>query len=64
VLTVTYSAILHAGEDEGLSSAVAGAPGARMAFLIAASISLAAVALSPFVVKPADDAGGEFPSGH
>ena len=64
VLTVTYSAILHAGEDEGLSSAVAGAPGARMAFLIAAIISLAAVALSPFVVKPADDAGGEFPSGH
>jgi DHA2 family lincomycin resistance protein-like MFS transporter len=64
VLTVTYSAILHAGEDEGLPSAVAGAPGARMAFLIAAIISLAAVALSPFVVKPADDAGGEFPSGH
>jgi DHA2 family lincomycin resistance protein-like MFS transporter len=64
VLTVTYSAILHAGEDEGLSSAVAGAPGARMAFLIAAIISLAAVALSPFVVKPADDAGGEFPGGH
>ncbi|MES2867900.1 MAG: DHA2 family efflux MFS transporter permease subunit, partial [Actinomycetota bacterium] len=36
VLTVTYSSILHAGESEGLSTAVAGAPGARMAFLIAA----------------------------
>lgn len=57
VLTVTYSAILHAGEAEGLPTAVAGAPGARMAFLIAAIISLAAVALSAFVRKPADDAG-------
>ncbi|HZU94725.1 MAG TPA: MDR family MFS transporter [Microbacterium sp.] len=64
VLTVTYSAILHSGEAEGLSSAIAGAPGARMAFLIAAIISLAAVALSPFVIKPADDAGGDFPAGH
>lgn len=64
LLTVTYSAILHAGEDEGLSRAVAGAPGARMAFLIAAIISLAAVALSPFVRKPADDAGDGFHGGH
>lgn len=64
LLTVTYSAILHAGEDEGLSRAVAGAPGARMAFLIAAIISLAAVALSPFVRKPADDAGEGFHGGH
>lgn len=55
VLTVTYSAILHAGEDEGLTTAAAGAPGARMAFLIAAIISLAAVALSAFVRKPAED---------
>jgi DHA2 family lincomycin resistance protein-like MFS transporter len=64
VLTVTYSAILHSGEAEGLSSAIAGAPGARMAFLIAAIISLAAVALSPFVRKPADDAGEGFHGGH
>ena len=64
LLTVTYSAILHAGEDEGLSTATAGAPGARMAFLIAAIISLAAVALSPFVRKPADDAGEGFHGGH
>ncbi|UPL11601.1 MDR family MFS transporter [Microbacterium sufflavum] len=64
LLTVTYSAILHAGEDEGLSRAVAGAPGARMAFLIAAIISLAAVALSPFVRKPADDAGEGGLGGH
>ncbi|MFT4156417.1 MAG: DHA2 family efflux MFS transporter permease subunit [Microbacterium sp.] len=64
VLTVTYSAILHSGEDRGLSAAVAGAPGARMAFLIAAVISLAAVALSPFVAKPSDDAGGDFHGGH
>lgn len=64
LLTVTYSAILHAGEAEGLSRAVAGAPGARMAFLIAAIISLAAVALSPFVRKPADDVGEGFHGGH
>jgi DHA2 family lincomycin resistance protein-like MFS transporter len=64
LLTVTYSAILHAGEEEGLSQAVAGAPGARTAFLIAAIISLAAVALSPFVRKPADDAGEGFHGGH
>ncbi|WP_223626095.1 MDR family MFS transporter [Microbacterium sp. EST19A] len=64
LLTVTYSAILHAGETEGLSTATAGAPGARMAFLIAAIISLAAVALSPFVRKPADDAGEGFHGGH
>ncbi len=64
LLTVTYSAILHVGESEGLSTATAGAPGARMAFLIAAIISLAAVALSPFVRKPADDAGEGFHGGH
>ncbi|AXL11660.1 DHA2 family efflux MFS transporter permease subunit [Microbacterium foliorum] len=64
VLTVTYSAILHAGEAEGLSTEVAGAPGARMAFLIAATISLAAVALSAFVTKPADDVSGGAHGGH
>ena len=64
LLTVTYSAILHAGEDEGLSTALAGAPGARMAFLIAAVISLIGVALSPFIRKPADDIGEDMPVGH
>lgn len=64
VLTVTYSAILHAGEAEGLETAAAGAPGARMAFLIAAIISLAAVALSAFVTKPADDIAGGAHGGH
>ncbi|WP_447912390.1 MDR family MFS transporter [Microbacterium phyllosphaerae] len=64
VLTVTYSAILHAGEAEGLETAAAGAPGARMAFLIAAIISLAAVALSAFVSKPADDIAGGVHGGH
>ena len=64
LLTVTYSSILHAGEQQGLETAVAGAPGARMAFLIAAIISLGAVALSAFVRKPADDIDGEFTGGH
>jgi DHA2 family lincomycin resistance protein-like MFS transporter len=64
VLTVTYSAILHAGEAEGLETAAAGAPGARMAFLIAAIISLAAVALSAFVRKPADDVAAGMHTGH
>ncbi|MFB4348843.1 MDR family MFS transporter [Microbacterium sp. CR_7] len=63
LLTVTYSSILHAGESEGLSVAVAGAPGARMAFLIAAIISLAAVVLSAFVRKPAEEPSG-FHGGH
>lgn len=64
VLTVTYSAILHSGEEQGLTTAVAGAPGARMAFLIAAIISLAAVALSAFVRKPEDDVDGGHHVGH
>ncbi len=64
LLTVTYSSILHAGEQEGLSTAVAGAPGARLAFLIAAFISLVAVALSPFVRKPEDDMGDGVHAGH
>ena len=59
VLLVTYSSILHAGESDGLTAAAAGATGARAAFLIAALISLATVALSAFVCRPADDAGGE-----
>lgn len=62
LLTVTYSSILHAGEAEGLSTAVAGAPGARTAFLIAACVSLGTVALSVFVRKPADDV--DAPAGH
>ena len=57
LLIAIYSSFLHAGEHEGVSAAVAGAPGARLAFLIGAIVSLAAVALSPFVRKPADDAG-------
>ncbi len=64
LLTVTYSSILHAGESEGLSTAAAGAPGARMAFLIAAVISLGSVALSSFIRKPADDVGDGFHGGH
>src|SRR5690606_34177184 len=64
VLTVTYSSMLHAGESEGLSTAVAGAPGARLAFLIAAIISLGAVPLSAFVKKPADDIGEGVHGGH
>lgn len=64
VMTVIYSSILHAGEDAGLSTAAAGAPGARTAFLMAAIISLAAVALAGFVRKPADDAGDGFHGGH
>ncbi|MGO2745761.1 DHA2 family efflux MFS transporter permease subunit [Microbacterium sp.] len=64
LLTVVYSSILHAGEQAGLETAAAGAPGARLAFLIAAIISLGAVALSAFVRKPADDLDGEFVGGH
>ena len=64
LLTVIYAASLHAGEQEGLSMAVAGAPGARTAFLVAAIISLVAVALSPLIRKPAEDLGDGAPGGH
>lgn len=64
LLIVVYSSVLHAGEQQGLETAAAGAPGARLAFLIAALISLGAVALSPFVRKPADDVDAQFAGGH
>lgn len=64
LLIVVYSSVLHAGEQQGLETAAAGAPGARLAFLIAALISLGAVALSPFVRKPADDVDAQFARGH
>lgn len=54
ILIALYSSILHAGEQTGLSVAAAGAPGARMAFLVAAIIVLAAVVLAFFVRTPSD----------
>lgn len=54
VLIAIYSSILHQGEAEGLTVEAAGAPGARMAFLIAAFISLVPVVLAWFVRRPAD----------
>ncbi|KAB1640707.1 multidrug efflux MFS transporter [Gulosibacter chungangensis] len=54
VLIAVYSSILHGGEAAGLSTAAAGAPGARLAFLIAAGISLVPVVLAWFVRRPAD----------
>lgn len=54
ILIGLYSSILHAGEDDGVVSTVAGAEGARTAFLVAAIISLVAVALAPFIRRPAD----------
>ncbi len=56
VLIAIYSSILHQGEAAGLGVAAAGAPGARMAFLIAAFISLVPVILAWFVRRPADQA--------
>ncbi|WP_035733183.1 DHA2 family efflux MFS transporter permease subunit [Gulosibacter molinativorax] len=54
VLIAVYSSILHRGEAAGIATAAAGAPGARMAFLIAALIGLVPVVLAWFVRKPAD----------
>lgn len=54
ILIGLYSSILHAGEDDGLTSTIAGAEGARTAFLVAALIALVAVALAPFIRRPAD----------
>ena len=64
ILIALYSSILHTGEASGLSSSVAGAPGARAAFLVAAIISLAAVALSFFIRKPADQEDAPVTHGH
>ncbi|OCG75527.1 DHA2 family efflux MFS transporter permease subunit [Microbacterium sediminis] len=63
LLIAIYSSALHAGEQQGLSAAVAGLPGARSAFLIAAIIATATVVLALFVRKPADQEPG-FHGGH
>lgn len=54
ILIGLYSSILHDGEEQGLSRALAGAPGARAAFLVAAIIAIVPFALSFLVRKPAD----------
>ena len=54
VLIGLYSSMLHQGEAAGLDSAAAGVPGVRMAFLIAAVLSIAPLVLSFFVKRPAD----------
>ncbi|WOF24409.1 DHA2 family efflux MFS transporter permease subunit [Microbacterium betulae] len=64
ILIALYSSILRDGESAGLSAATAGAPGARMAFLVAAIISVAAVALSFFIRKPADQEDAPVGHGH
>lgn len=63
VLISIYSMFLHAGESQGLSTAVAGEPGAHAAFFIAACISVVPVVLAFFVRKPADQEGAA-PAGH
>ncbi|UVY82779.1 DHA2 family efflux MFS transporter permease subunit [Brachybacterium sp. NBEC-018] len=52
VLIGLYSSILHTGEQDGLATAAAGAPGARAAFLVAAFIALVPVVLAWLVRKP------------
>lgn len=52
ILLTAYSASLHAGEEAGLGPDVAGAPGARTAFFVAALLSLIPLVLSSFVGKP------------
>lgn len=56
ILIGLYSSILHQGEAAGLATADAGAPGVRMAFLVAAAVSAVPVVLSFFVRKPLDSA--------
>jgi len=63
LLISIYSSTLHAGEAEGLSAAMAGLPGARAAFLMAAVIATATVVLAFFIRKPADQEPG-FHGGH
>ena len=61
VLIGLYSSILHTGEAEGLDTAVAGAPGARAAFLVAAFIALVPVVLAWLIRKPEESE--EMPAG-
>ncbi|GAA2180245.1 DHA2 family efflux MFS transporter permease subunit [Brooklawnia cerclae] len=52
ILIAIYSTALHDGARDGVTTAIAGASGARTAFLAAAFVSLLAAALSFFVRKP------------
>ncbi|QTX06323.1 DHA2 family efflux MFS transporter permease subunit [Agromyces archimandritae] len=61
ILISAYSALLHSGQAAGETVEVAGAAGARTAFLIAAIVSLGAVVGSFFIRKPADQ---EVPAAH
>lgn len=54
ILVTAYSAALHRGQAAGEAIEIAGAAGARIAFLIAAVVMLAAVAGAAFVRRPAD----------
>lgn len=54
ILIGLYSSILHDGEASGLSTAEAGAPGVRAAFLVAAIVSTIPVVLSFWIRKPED----------
>jgi len=55
LLIGVYSAILHAGEANGMPAPEAGAQGAHSAFLIGGSIAVLGAILAFFVTKPADD---------
>lgn len=54
LLISIYSAALYSGQSAGQSVAEAGAPGARSAFLLAATIALVPVVLAFFIKKPDD----------
>jgi len=66
VLVAIYSAALHSGQERGLTAAMAGAPGARTAFFVAACIALVPVVLAFFIKKPEEAEFGEeqAPPGH
>lgn len=59
VLISIYSSYLHAGEEAGLSTADAGAPGTHAAFLVAGCIAVVTILLALFIRKPE-----EAPAGH
>ncbi|MGO1173213.1 MAG: MDR family MFS transporter [Actinomycetaceae bacterium] len=54
VLVGLYSAVLGSGQDDGLSTAAAGEPGAQTGFLVAAGFAVVAAVLAWFIRTPED----------
>lgn len=64
LMVTVMSSVTASGVADGLTASVAGAAGARAAFLIAAVVSLPLIVGAFLIRKPADDLGAAAPSHH